>query len=502
MNNVNSFFRTKLAEKKKEDPLIDPGEAADAGLAFAYGPLSQIAIPMVSDAVIRSFLKERPQYHGDPVYGLKKLKPRLKPEARELFKQMAEAQGVPFDKKRAAIMQGIIEGASQTAQLESGRFIQIPRVQSILGGLYNIYPKVQQADPYTPAVGEESIKTISKIQKSVDSMLDKYKLPKKGVTLNLRQGPLTGFFGPHYNVASKEIVLPMIGKEIALHEIGHAAHLAKPGAKSFDLLRKIIHRGTNLAVPISYIAGNEIREMFPGEIDDKAIKFVQDHAPAILASTYAASTLYPEVQATTRAISHVYKTEGPAEAKKVFKRLMPPLLSYVLPMVPGIIGISLAKKWHREATEKKEKLEKSISKEAGLYNEMANFAKEIGQYTANITRQIGPQTADILELPGKQFVEKMYNAGKNVVKSPEFAAGAATAGIPAAILTYAGYATPHGKAYTEKARKLGRGSIKSEIEYQKAKEKENITVPAIVGITAAISGGFLSKFWSDILKVM
>lgn len=497
MSNVNSFFRTKLAEKK-EDPLIDPGEAAQAGIAFAYGPLSQVAIPMISDVAIRSFLKERPQYHGDPAFGLKRIKPRLKPEAEEAFKAISELQGIPFDKKKSAILQNLTEGASEIKELKSGDLAHLPKKKSILGGLYNVYPKVTQLDPYMPAFGDESIETLSKIQKSVDSMLDKYKLPKKGVTLNLRQGPLTGIIGPNYNWASKEINLPMIGKEIALHEIGHAAHLTKPGAKSFDLLRKIIHRGANLAVPMAYIAGNEIREMFPGKIDDKAIKFVQDHAPAILASTYAASTIYPEIQATTRAVSHVYKTEGAAEARKVFKRLIPPLLSYMLPVIPGIIGISLAKKWHKDAEGKKKELEKK----AGIYNEMSNFVKELSQYTANITRQIGPQTADILELPGKEFVQKMYHSGKNVIKSPEFAAGAATAGIPAAIMTYADYVSPHGKIYTEKIRKLGKGSLESEIEYKKAKAKENITVPAIVGITAAISGGFLNKLWSDVLKVM
>ncbi len=333
-------------------------------------------------------------------------------------------------------------------------------------------------------------------------MLDKYKLPEKGVTLSFRSTPLTSIRGPRYLPSTKEIILPEIGKETILHEIGHAAHMTKPGAGAFNLLRKILSTGANHAVPMALVAGDEMKKLFPGKVDDKVIDFVQQNAPAIIASTYAAAEVYPEVQATTRAVSHVYKTEGAAAAKSLFKKLLPPLMGSALPIIPAVVGMGLAKKWHRETKEKREKLEEMISKEAGVWGDIKTISRMLGDHTSNLVSQVGQQTAKLLKSPGDEAMKRLYESGKNVVGSREFASGAAIAGIPSALFAYASYNNPYARTYIEKQRKLGKGSHKSEIKYHQARQKDNLMAPAVIGITAALSGGFLKKLFSDIQRVL
>ena len=492
MTDVNSFFRTKLAEKK-EDPIIDPGEAAAAGLAILSSPISKYVVPTVLGELLSKAYKPVQTWKGDSVYGLKRIG-ESKSSTKELLdyaRKIKKVQGVDIP--------------IETLKIEEGMFDKTLKPQKILGGLFEAHPRPKVLGELT--TDPDNTLQLAKMQKSVNSMLDRYSLPEKGVTLSLRAGPISKKLGPHYNVPNKEIVLPKLDKSIALHEIGHAAHLAKPGSMAAEVARRALSRGSMLGVPMAFIAGDEIKKMFPGEVDDKVVDFVQKHAPAIVASTYAAASIYPEVQATSRAISHVYKTEGASAAKKTAKRLFPYLMSYTIPLVPSMVGIGLARKWHREAKENQEKLEKT----ANPIKRMVDFADELRIHTGNLLMQAGPQVGEILEQPMGEFMKTMYRTAKNVTGSPEFAAGAAVTGIPTAMISYLKLNTPHGHIYTDKKRELGlgakslphgKGSLAAEIEYHKDKSKQDSITPAIIGMTSAISGGFLAKLLTDISRVM
>lgn len=493
MTNVNSFFRTKLAQAPKEDPIIDPGEAAAGGMALISSPISKFVVPAAIKNLISKTYAKSDRWGGDPIYGLKRIgdskipKDTLEEYARLIKKQTGVAPRLDLIK--------LVDSFG-------GKEL---KPQSILGGLFKIDPK--PAFPGKITHEPRNLDTLIKIQKSVNSMLDRYNLPEKGVRLSFRSGPISRMAGPHYNYASKEIVLPKLSKDLALHEIGHAAHWQGTGAKAAHVLRRAIARGSMLATPMAYIAGDEIQKMFPGKIDDKVVDFVQKHAPAIVASTYAAASLYPEAQATIRAISHVNKTEGAAAAKKTARALFPHFVSAAVPVIPAIVGIGLARKWHREAKENQKKLEKM----AGLVSGMAQFADDVRVGSGHIMKQIGPQAGKILEQPLGEFMKTMYESGKNVVKSPEFASGAAIAGIPTALIAYAKMNTPHGRLFRERKRELGlgernvpfgKGSPAAEIAYHEERAGEDSVTPAIVGITAAISGGVIAKLMSDIGRIL
>lgn len=497
MHDVNSFFRTKLAQAKKEDPIIDPGEAAAAGLAMAYGPFAQKTFPFVSSLVLNQISDIGDPWGGSTIAKLKDLKgAKLSKEEIDIIKgysknYIKQIPGLPFT------LDELVEGGKVKESLQKKLLEGVNKPRSVLGGLFKVTPK-----PSDHLATEKNLQKLIEIQDSVNSMLDKYKLPKKGVTIGLTSGPLSRISGPSYDIATKEISIPILGKESFLHEIGHAGHMTGKGAKAANLARTIIQKGANIAVPLSFVVGDEIQKMFPGKVDDKIVKFVQDNAPAIISSTYAAATLYPEVQATTRAVKHVYNTEGIAAAKKTFKKLLPPLLSYVIPVIPSIVGIGMARKWHREAKEKEKELKGIMEKESSIPAFVSYFPhrRELWDHSAYIGRQILDQAKSLFRQPLKKVTKDIYEASKNVTKSPDFAVGASLTGIPAALGAYTLFNTPHGEMYREKSRRIG---FRGEEQHEKEKKYEkNIWAPVIIGATAAISGGFLNKLMSDIYKVM
>lgn len=497
MTNVNDFFLTKLAKKEEErDPVIDPGEAATAGLAMAFSPFSKHVVPRVLRAGLSKFRAPTQVWGGDPVHGLKGIEEMKYPkEIAEALKKLIAQTGQGVNPERG-YKQGVIGEALERKALQN---------QKILGGLFNITPMAKR--PGTTTIKLPDVDKLVDMQKSVNSMLEKYKLPEKGVTLSFRGGPITSLIGSKYSPPGKEVVLPRVSKHLALHEIGHAAHLSGKFGLGGKVLRDTLHRGAMLSVPMAYIAGDEIKKMFPGEVDDKAVDFIQKNAPAIVTATYSAASIYPEIQANARAISHVYKTEGKQAAKELTKKLLPRFMSYAVPLIPAMIGIGMAKKWHREAKENREKLEK----EAGIFSDIAKFMNRTRIHSGHAIKQIGPQAGELLELPTGKFVQRMYESGKSVLKSPEFAAGAALAGIPTALASYIRFNTPHGEAYAEKKRKYGvgkkfsypgKGSPAAEIEYHSTRSQNSSMTPVVMGITAALSGGFLTKLFTDIGRVL
>lgn len=463
--NVNSFFKTKLAQakapKKKEeppekDPLIDPGEAAAAGLAFAAGPVAQKVFPLVGG------------------WALGQMGPTPKLWTSDV------AQDVKF--------------------IRGGMLDPLPKPRKIMG-LFDAMPRpVEGPGTFTRHV--EDVEQLKKIQKTVNLMLGKYGLPSKGVRMELTPGSLSRLTGPRYETLKKKIVLPDIEEAGVLHEIGHAAHLTKPGATTLNFARKLLHKGTHLAVPMAYIAGDEIKKMFPGKIDDKVIDFIQQHAPGIVASTYAASELYPEVQATTRAVKHVYDVKGAKAARETLKALLPPMASYALPLIPTMVGIGLARKWYMEAKEKEADIEKMFPKEAGVASDIwKHIVSPLGKDVSWLGGQLTHGAHELFHQPLSTVGKRLWKAGKHVAGSSDFATGAAMAGIPALTFGMINAATPHGKAYTRRLEKIPYLD-KETVKARKESEKNPFIIPAIMGITAAISGGLLSKFYGDIYKVM
>lgn len=509
---VNSFFVTKLAKSAKpvksgDDPdkVIDPGEASAAGLAFASNPTAQRMIPFAGALALDTIMPERLKIYGAPLYGVKTIGGLEKQLLNQSSKNVIDNAVLEVNKRARGMPQ------AERVFVESlAKNYEAPK-RSLLN-LFKIQPYTGKGLALGPA---KAVFELDKAQEVVDSMIKRYDLTRKGVTMDIAGGSVSRLTGPSYDPLKKKVRLPWTNEPYILHELGHAAHLTKPGATSLHAARKLIAGAAGIAVPMAYIAGNEIKKMFPGKIDDKVIDFVQQNAPSIIAATYAAAEMYPEVQATTRAVHHVHKTQGRAAAVKSLKALMPAMASYVLPIIPAMIGVSLAKKWYFEAQGK----EGNQEKDAGILRDVGGFIRDTAVDLANNTRligadlgtiagQVGPQAAEILKHPNEVVAKTLWDATIKNVKSPEFAAGAVMAGLPAAAMAYTYHNTQRGKVFRERLRevKVNTGHIsKPEADLQRLSEvskHDSFTFPAIVGITAAISGGALSKIYRDMLRVL
>lgn len=468
VKDVHSFFATKIAQ---DDPrkVIDPGEAAAAGLAMASGILSQYVVPPVTSHILSQLGPPEVPWGGPQVSGVSKMKPFLK----DLI-----TANTPED---------------------IGKWIGTESQTRKLLNLFKVHPKIAPVE-----FSGEAIKTLGESYETIDKMIDRYDLARKGVKIELTPSPLAAVTGPKYHHVTKTIRTPSVNEEHILHELGHAAHETGVGAKAFGTIRNLAGKAGIMSIPMAFIAGNEIQKMLPGTVDDKIIDFVRNNAPAIMAASYAATELYPEVQATTRAVHHVYKTKGAKAAKKTLKALIPPMLSHVVPLIPILVGVSLAKKWYM----KSQKQEKN----AGYFSELGRVLWEtvvpIGSSAAHMAGQVGRQASELLQHSPQQVAKTLWHAGVDTVKSPAFASGAAMAGIPAATFAYVYHNTPTGKAYRRGLSRYeakGGAIAKAQADLKDIQEKardDSVTWPAIAGIGAALSGGFLAKLWSDIAHAL
>lgn len=478
LDDVLGFFISKVAEEEDDDRVIDPGEAAAAGIAIAGSKLSRTVVPFLG-SMAASKLRPKPHiYAATPWYGI----PRLQDSAL-------------FD-----LMNG--DHVADESMKQTHKLLNMFDI-----GLKPKGPLVRTADGLKniPLVDIDGAVKLDSISKSVDSMVDSYGLREKGLKFDVGGGPVTRLRGPSYSPSTNRISLPWINEDFALHEVGHAAHLRTPAAKAINTARRMIRAGTNIAIPMAYIAGDEIKKMFPGEIDDKIVDFVQENAPSLLAATWAASDVYPEVQATTRAINHVLKTKGAEAAKSTLKALLPDLASRVIPIIPAVVGISLAKKYYFNAKKKEQEKTAGISDTAkGLWG----AAREIGSELGGIGSQVSYQAGELVNKPFKEFARSMWDAGVANIKSPEFVQGAVMAGVPTAALAYVYHNTHHGKKYRERSHdirtRLGMTpKVVSDMERLKESQKnDSATWPAIAGIGAALSGGFLAKMYADLYRVL
>lgn len=467
---------------KDPDPeSLDPGERAMAGLLAVGGSIAAKVIPRVANWALRR-------------EGLK--------------------ESIPWP--NAAPM----TGSSIADTIQRG---ELPR--SKLMGLWDIGARrVAPRNPAEAIARAETGQKLLEIRNVVDSFINEHKLTEKGVRLNFSKGPLGGVLGPRYHIPTKQVFLPRVGKEVALHELGHAADYTGSMIGKFrGIAEPILRRGVMTALPIAMIAGDRIKEFLPGTVDDKAIEFMQDHAPAIMGATLAATSLYPEAKASFLAINHIRKTEGPLAARAAMKKLIPAFGTYLLGAIPAVVGMALARKYLRSAREEKQGIiddyqaqqeqEQDLQKISGVLRDIgsslkSSFLDVVGDL-GHVGKQIGSQSWSMLQQPG--LAKRVYHASKEVGASPEFVYGALSAAIPATVGSLYLYGTSSGKQIRERihpehrdnllAGKRG-GVVGTKKIEESWREQHPLRFAGLVAAGAALSGGILSKFLSDLQRVL
>jgi len=391
---------------------------------------------------------------------------------------------------------------------------------SKLMGLFNVSARVRDVGSAEDlAELQRAANKIPEIQNVVDSFIAKHDLARKGVRLNFHGGVLGGNY---YNPGTKEVFLKDIGRDKVLHELGHAADFT--GSRLGKIRGKfgpILERGAYAALPIALIAGDRIKEMLPGTIDDKAISFMQDHAPAIMGATLAATQLYPEAKASGLALQHIAKTEGPAAARAAFKRLGPAWATYLLGVVPPIVGMALARKYMREARAEKESGQ-DIEKVGGAMRELVSgagtFLRETGKDLHHVGKQITSQSAEMISQPG--MGKRILDAAKNVGTSPEFVSGALSAAIPATLGALYLYGTEGGKHIRDRIHPSDRTNFiagrhdyelvntiptklpGASLVHEKWREQHPLRFAGLVALGSAFAGGIAMKMMSDLRRVL
>ena len=358
---------------------------------------------------------------------------------------------------------------------------------------------------------------VAEVEGVVDSFIDKHKLVEKGVRLRLPSGLGAELGGSRYNPITKEVTLTRISAPIALHEYGHAADYTKGRIGKFRRFAEpMLQRGVYTALPIAMIAGDQIKEMLPGTIDDKIISYMQDHAPEIMGATLAATQLYPEAKASILATQHIGKMQGRAAAIDAVKKLAPVFGTYMLSTIPAIVGMSLARKYMREArAEKKEVLEGTladIEKTSGIRQAIldnTSFIREGAKDIGHIARQINQQSVDLIRQPGT--LRRVSRAAKDVGTSPEFVFGAMTSAVPASLAALYLYGTNSGSIVRARSDKPDieqmvsdshKGVIGTSRIDEEWREKHPMLFAGLVAAGAAMSGGILTKLFTDLSRVI
>jgi hypothetical protein len=480
---------------------LDPGERAMAGLLSAGGGIVGGAIQWVANSALSSAA-----FSG------------AKDVSRHAQRVPAgKMTGMPYGKSRSKVL-GLFDVESRMPKDPIGLAADEAR----------LFRGEAAQHPLTKRVISQA-KAESNIAKTVDSFIDKHNLAKKGVTMNIRHGPIN-LAGPRYEIATKRVYLPSISKELALHELGHAADYTKGRLGKFrGFAEPMLFRGAAIALPAALIAGDRIAELLPGTVDDRAIKFMQDNAPAIMGATIAATTLYPEGKASVLALQHIAKTEGRAAAIQSLKRLGPAWATYALGAIPAIVGMSLARKYMRAARAEKsdtsdlvaEKM-RELEKTSGLFSslnpvtfiregvpsiarEIRSSARDIG----HVGKQIAVQSRSLASQPGT--AKRIGAAALNVGTDPAFAHGALNAALPAAMASLYLYGSHSGREIrqrmdAEQIRKVQTGSESGTSIGDRAddewREKNPLLFSGLVAAGAAMSGGIMTKLFSDLARVL
>jgi len=452
----NSASVRNITDNPDRDSL-DPGERAMAGLAAVSGSIAAKAVPFIS---------------------------------RVVAKPLSEV--------------GTVEAIVPRADLLSSRFM----------GLFKVSPRIRADLAIASPIFTDKMNEIAPV---VESFMNKHKLIQKGVTVNFHRGALSGLVGPNYNVATKTVNFPIVGKAIALHELGHAAdYTAGRIGKIRRFAEPILQRGVLTALPIALVAGDRIKEILPGTIDDKAIEFMQDHAPEILGATLAATQLYPEAKATGLALRHIAKVEGRHAAVEALKKLAPAFGTYLLGAIPAVVGMALARKYMREARGEKAEVDsmvqqqmRELEKTSAILGETLKWGCGIAKDIGNLGRQVGVQTAELLK--GPNLLRRIGQGAREVGTSPEFVMGSVASAIPATLGALYLYGTPAGKEVRQRISpeqlessytKRPKGVPFTQKVDDSWREQHPMRYAGLVAAGAALSGGILSKFFGDLLKVL
>ena len=379
------------------------------------------------------------------------------------------------------------------------------------------WPKTEKAFIGAAKEPYHAYEKLKDMQKSVDGFIAKHQLAEKGVTINPRRGPITYSAKSNYNPLTKRVTLDRIGKAHALHELGHAAdYTGSRIGKARRFIEPLLLSSARVAIPAAIIAGDQIKELIPGSIDDKAIDFMQRNAPALVAGTLAATKLYPELKASILAARYIRETEGPKAAREMIRRtLRPGFQRYLVNAIPAVIGMSLAKRYMANARKEKEdkaKLEK-LKKTAGLADIVAPTLRALRSNVKDLThvgRQIGRQSADIV-YDGK-VLSSLGRAAKTVGTSPQFAFSAYSAGVPAALASLYFYGAPSGKIVRKHIHEEElntsvpmAGTKKVPLVQSSSedwREKHPLRYAGLVGLGAAFAGGVMSKLYADLARVL
>jgi hypothetical protein len=371
-----------------------------------------------------------------------------------------------------------------------------------------IWP-LSKGDTKLLADAQLSAKKLDEMQHVVDSFIDKKNLRQKGVRISMTPGPISGLGGGRYEIPTKRVYLPRVGKELALHELGHAAdYTSGTVGKIRGWGENALRKGVLISLPIALAAGDQIKEMIPGTIDDRAIEFMQNHAPEIMGATLAATTLIPEAKASFMAVKHIKEVEGSAAATKAIKKFLPLWGTHLLGAIPAVVGMALARKYMRSAREDKDEVQAEIAKLEKTSSMVRGFvegSKDIG----HVAKQLGIGTANLFKEPGT--LRRLGRAAKETGQSPQFLWGAVGAAVPATLGALYMYGTPGGKIIRERMHPESRDIILGQkrnpaamaTQHNEAwRERHPAMFAGLVAAGAALSGGILSKFLHDITRVL
>jgi hypothetical protein len=294
-----------------------------------------------------------------------------------------------------------------------------------------------------------------------------------------------------------------VSKELALHELGHAADYTSSALGKIRAVGEpILRRAAMATLPIALIAGDEIAKALPGTIDDRAIHFMQDHAPTIMAATLAATSLYPEAKASMLALKHIQEVEGGAAAAASLKKLLPLWGSYVLKAIPPVVGLALARKYLREArgaNEARGPNEKTAGFVANALGELKDAAFDLG----HVARQLGHGVVQLARDP--DVGSRIAAASKKIGTSPEFVTGAMSSAIPAAAGALYLYATEPGRVLRKQIHNVGRKTTEvfsTRPRDEAWREQHPAMFAGLVGLGAAMSAGVLHKMINDLQAVL
>ncbi len=448
---LSFFLSEKIAvESEAPAPKLDPGERALAGLA-AQSSAYALALPWVGGYVLRQVAEQGSVPWGDvdPLMGIRSV------------------------------------GDAGNAE---------PRNSTRLVGLLDVSGR----DKNAPAREWQAVANkLDEIHGVVDSFFAKHQLGDRRVTMNFRSGALTSLMGPHYDPATRKVFAPQVSKELLLHELGHAADYTGSRFGRFRAVAEpILERAAVAAVPIALIAGDELAKAIPGTVDDHAIRFMQDHAPTILGATLAATTLFPEANASYLAMKHLKEVEGGAAARAAAKRLLPAWGTYALSVIPPIVGVALARKYLREARAENEKT-------AGLAADTLKMITDSARDLVHMGKQIAHGTGELVRDPN--IASRIARAAEEVGTSPSFVVGALSSAVPATAGALYLYGTRPGQVLRDQLHDVGKSTkqIFSQRPHDESwRERHPAAFASIVGLGTALSAGVLSKLITDLKEVL